>query len=191
MRILKIALLLASIFMLAGVAIVAYSTTATEATIQAYQEKVENIGRQTPSLVYDPNTAQQLPSPVASYFQFTFGDVSQAVNFVNMKMAGQFRRPQTESFAATTAAQTVAVGTPALVFAATTPIVPGVWARAYDAFVAGRMEMKAKILSTLTVVDERATPALDQTSLRRWLLESPLYPAALLPGGPVTLGANR
>jgi len=45
------------------------------------------------------------------------------------------------------------------------------------------MLMKAKLLSTITVVDERETPELNQISLRRWLLESPLFPAALLPGG--------
>ena len=46
--------------------------------------------------------------------------------------------------------------------------------------------MKARIMSTLTVVDERETPELNRISLRRWLLESALYPQALLPGGPVT-----
>ncbi|MCP4287733.1 MAG: hypothetical protein GY792_25400, partial [Gammaproteobacteria bacterium] len=43
--------------------------------------------------------------------------------------------------------------------------------------------MKAKLASTITIVDERETPELNLISLRRWLLESPLFPAALLPGG--------
>ena len=73
----------------------------------------------------------------------------------------------------------IAVGTPALVFSATTPIVPGVWARAYDAYVDGRMDMKAKVLSAVAVVNESSSPELDRISLRRWLLESALYPAAL------------
>ena len=100
-------------------------------------------------------------------------------------MAGEFRRPLTEGFTPTTAAQTVAVGTPAMMFDATVQMVPGVWARAYDAYVDGSMEMKAKVMSALAVVDESSSPELDRTSLRRWLLESPLYPMALLPGGPV------
>ena len=104
---------------------------------------------------------------------------------VNLKAEAEFRRPLTEGFAPTTASQTVATGTPALLFAATTPIVPGVWARAYDFFAEGRMQMRAKILSTFTVFDEQATEALNRTSLRRWLLESPLYPVSLLPEGPV------
>ncbi|MCP4378504.1 MAG: hypothetical protein GY794_20305 [bacterium] len=184
-RLLKLAFIGAIATLLVGVGFVTYSSYRTETAIKVHRGHVEDIGQTTPSLVFSPNTAQQLPPPVVRYFTFTFRDAPQAVTTVSMEMTGQFRRPQTEGFAETTATQTVAVGTPAFVFAATTPIIPGVWARAYDAFAGGRMEMKAKILSTLTVVDERETPELNKTSLRRWLLESPLYPAALLPGGPV------
>ena len=120
------------------------------------------------------------------YLRFTFAEGVPAYTVVRLSASGQFRRPQTDGFKATTARQVIAAGTPALMFSATTPIVPGVWARAYDYFANGQMEMKAKILSTLTVVDEKETPELNQISLRRWLLESALYPAALLPGGPVT-----
>ena len=42
------------------------------------------------------------------------------------------------------------------------------------------------MLSALTVMQEEANPVLDMISLRRWLLESPVFPMALLPGGPVT-----
>lgn len=185
MRLLKLVLVCVAATILVGAGYVTYSSYRTEAAIKNHREKVEDIGRTTSTLLFDPDAAQQLPPPVARYFKFAFRDAPQAVNFVSMEMDGQFRRPQTEGFAATTATQTAAVGTPALVFTATTSIIPGVWARAYDAFAEGRMEMKAKILSTLTVVNERETPALNKTSLRRWLLESPLYPAALLPGGPV------
>lgn len=104
---------------------------------------------------------------------------------MQLSAEGDFRRPLTDSFAPTTASQTIAINTPALMFAATTLIVPGIWAHAYDSFAEGEMEMRAKIVSTLTVVDESATNALNRISLRRWLLESPLYPTALLPGGPV------
>jgi AcrR family transcriptional regulator len=72
---------------------------------------------------------------------------------------------------------------PDFVFSGTTTMLPGLWARAYDAYVEGEM---AKINSAITVVNETETPELNQTSLQRWLIESPLYPAALLPGGDVT-----
>ena len=74
-----------------------------------------------------------------------------------------------------------------MLFDATTWVFrPLLWARAYDAYADGQMTMKAKVLSAVAVVDEMESPELNQISLRRWLLESPLYPVALLPGGPVT-----
>ena len=120
------------------------------------------------------------------FFRFTFRSPASGYGVVRLAASGDFRRPGSDGFQHTTAGQVIATGVPALMFSATTPIVPGVWARAYDFFADGQMEMKAKVLSTLTVVDEKATPELDRISLRRWLLESALYPAALLPGGPVT-----
>ena len=100
-------------------------------------------------------------------------------------MSGEFRRPLTEKFEPTTARQVASTRKPDLVFSADTPIIGPVWAIAYDIFVDGEMEMGAKLLSTLRVVDEKGTPELNRISLRRWLLESPAWPMALLPGGPV------
>lgn len=172
--------------LLVGAGFVAYSSYITEADIETHVHRVEDIGRKAPSIVYNPDTLHQLPPPVARYFKFTFVDSAKPVSFVNMEMAGQFRRPLSDVFEPTTASQTAAAGIPAMIFSATTPVLPGgIWARVYDAFMDGKMEMKAKLLSTLTIVDERESPLLNTISLRRWLLESPLYPSALLPGGPV------
>ncbi len=175
------------------VAVVAYSSFRTEGDIRRLRTEIVEVAEANPGRVYDPAAIADLPEPVQRYFEYVFGrpggtvdDGAQgAPTHVEMTMSGEFRRPLTEGFSPTTAEQTTAIGTPALVFSARTTVVPGLWARAYDAYADGEMEMKAKILSTLTVVDESETAELNQTSLQRWLLESPLYPAALLPGGPV------
>ncbi|MCR9219127.1 MAG: hypothetical protein NXI21_02765 [Alphaproteobacteria bacterium] len=166
-------------------AVVGVQAHRTEAAIDRFAAQVAEIGRAVPAPAYDEARLAALPAPVRRYLRFALGDSADRRRYVALEMRGLFRRPGTEIFAETTATQTIAVGVPALVFAATTPVAPGVWARAYDFYADGQMEMKAKILSTLTVVDERETPALNRTSLRRWLLESPLYPMALAPGGPV------
>lgn len=158
----------------------------TERDIAQFEERVAEIGRRQPAPALVPARLQGLPDPVQRYFRFTFPGQAPAYSLVRLSASGQFRRPLTEGFNATTAGQVIATGVPALMFSATTPILPGVWARAYDFYANGEMEMKARILSTLTVVDEKQTPTLNQISLRRWLLESALYPASLLPGGPVT-----
>ncbi len=169
------------------VIVVAYSSWRTERDIAGLRAEIVEVGAANPAPIYDPAAVAALPDPVQRYIEFVFVDPAAATELthVEMTMSGEFRRPLTEGFNPTTAEQTTAIGVPALMFSARTTMVPGLWARAYDAYSNGEMEMKAKVLSTLTVVDETETPELNQTSLQRWLLESPLYPAALLPGGPV------
>ncbi len=177
-------IILAGMLVVLGI-VVAYSARQTEADIQAFRNRVEAIGAGAPSPVYDVAANGHLPEPVQRYFDYVFVDATEPVAFVELTMDGDFRRPLTDGFNPTTAEQTIAVGTPSLMFSARTNMFPGFWARAYDFYAEGSMEMKAKVMSTLTVVDESETQELNQTSLRRWLLESPMYPAALLPGGPV------
>ncbi len=183
------------------VVIVAYSSWRTESDIAGLRAGIVEVASTNPAPAYDPAIVGDLPDPVRRYFEFVFTDPALnaeeasapahvetthvEMTHVEMTMSGEFRRPLTEGFSPTTAEQTTAIGVPALMFSARTTMAPGLWARAYDAYSNGEMEMKAKVLSTLTVVDETETPELNQTSLQRWLLESPLYPAALLPGGPV------
>ena len=177
-------IVLAVIVLLLGAA-VAYAARQTDADIQHLQDRVAAIGVANPSPVYDADAVGELPEPVQRYFDYTFVEAQQPIGFVKLTMDGDFRRPLTDGFTSTTAEQTIAVGTPSLMFSARTSLFPGIWARAYDFYADGEMEMKAKVMSALTVLDESSTPELNQTSLRRWLLESPMYPAALLPGGPV------
>lgn len=122
-----------------------------------------------------------LPKPVKRYLEFVFQGRAKPVAYVELSMAGDFRRPLSENFVPTTARQTLIPNAPALVFEANTPIAPGLSATVYDAYLNGKMEMKAKLLSLITVMDEQSSPALDRISLRRWLLEAPLFPQALLP----------
>ena len=135
---------------------------------------------------FDAAAMQGLPAPVRRYFDFVFPDGPPVdIASVAVDMSGEFRRPLMEKFEPTTARQVASTRKPDLVFSADTPIIGPVWAVAYDIFVDGEMEMGAKLLSTLRVVDEKGTPELNRISLRRWLLESPAWPMALLPGGPV------
>lgn len=164
---------------------IAVASTYTEREIADHAATVAALAVKTPVAPVSPEAMAALPAPVQRYLAFAVPDLTVNNRVVRLEAEGMFRRPRMDSFAPTTAEQTIATRQPALMFAATTPILSVLWARAYDFFAEGRMDMRAKIASTLTVVDESATEALNRTSLRRWLLESPLYPVALLPGGPV------
>ncbi len=161
------------------------SARGTENDIAAHHAAVRQAAAATGLPQPSADAMAALPAPVRRYLAYALPGPLPAVRHVEVRMRGDFRRPRHDAFQPTTAEQTLAATTPALMFSATTPILPGVWARAYDAYVDGRMDMKAKLLSALTVLDEPGSPTLDRISLRRWLLESPLFPVALLPGGAV------
>jgi hypothetical protein len=163
-----------------------YQSRQTEQDISAFRNRVVEIAARARAPVFDRAAIAGLPTPVQRYFNYTFKEPVNAYTVVRLEEAGDFRLPLSGDFNPTTAEQVIAIGTPALVFSATTPVFTGVWARAYDYFAGGEMEMKARILSAITVVDESETEELNRISIRRWLLESPLYPMALLPGGPIT-----
>jgi len=173
----------------AGGAWLAWSAARTEADIAAHRAQVIAEARRARPATPSPEALAALPEPVRRYIAFTFrGATPPTARVVSLTMTGRFRRPGSTTFTDTRAEQTIAIHTPALLFDATTPLLPGLpalTARAYDAYADGQMAMKAKLLSAITVMDEPASPVLDRISLRRWLLESPLYPMALLPGGPV------
>lgn len=179
---------------LAGsVAWIGASAYSTRADINGFEAEVEERAAVAEALWTD-GLDPSLPEPVRRYFAFAMPDGPPAFDIVEIEARGQFRRPLTEGFAPTTARQVISLREPDLVFSANTPIIGPLWAIAYDRYIDGEMEMAAKLLSTFTVMFETSTPALNRTSLRRWLLESPAYPMALLPGGPVTwepVDANR
>jgi hypothetical protein len=168
-----------------GVAVVGVSEYRTEQRLRGLRaEAVGRAAKAGPARL-DAAAVAALPAPVRRWVAFTFPSGARSVAWVRIGMQGKFRLPLKQSFSPTTAEQTSAVRTPAFVFSARAVPFPGFWARAYDSFGDNRMEMKAKLLSTVTVVDQPPTAELNRISLRRWLIEAPLYPEAMLPGGPV------
>lgn len=129
-----------------------------------------------------PAVPAGLPAPVARYFDFVFqGGPPRFLRTVRLRQQGEFRRPGATDWAPMAVEQYASPADPAFVFTGTTPILPGVSARATDAYVDGRMDMKVTVLWAITVVDEEGG-TLDRTSLMRFFIEAPLYPTALLPG---------
>ena len=170
---------------LAAGASLAWRAGRTEAAIDGHRSAVRDAALRAPPPARSAAAYDALPEPVRRWVAFTFPSGPVTVAWADVEMTGRFRRPRTDGFASTTARQVAAVDVPALAFDATTPVAGVLWARAFDAYVDGRMTMRASLLSALTVVDVPSSPELDRVSLRRWLIESPFYPAALLPGGPV------
>lgn len=170
--------------LIGGAAYVGYAAYDTRQDINAFEATLISKASDTLPRPAQTKDLAALPEPVQAYFAFVFPDgMSELPRWVTFEQEGQFRRPLTDSFAPTTARQVLATSSPDLVFSANTPILGPLWAIAYDSFIDGNMEMEARLLSAISVMHEFSTPELDQISLRRWLLESPSNPFALLPGG--------
>ncbi len=164
--------------------VLVWSAKSTRRQIDAFERTVVERSAEA---ALGPTSLDDLPAPVRRYFAFAFPDGPPAgVTHAELEMEGRFRRPLADGFEAATARQVVSTRAPEFVFSIDTTVAWPAWAIAYDAYVAGEMAMRARLLSTLTVMEQEATPELNRSSLRRWLLESPTYPMALLPGGPVT-----
>lgn len=158
--------------------------TNTRSEIDALEAQV--IARATPVGAVSPAALAALPPPVRAWVAYTFPNaIPEAPRFAEIEMAGAFRRPEVETFSSTTARQVASLRQPDMVFSADTPILRLGWAIAYDRYIGGEMEMNARLLSAVTVMHAEGDPQLDAISLRRWLMEAPTYPMALLPGGPV------
>lgn len=170
--------------LLAATGALALGNRHTEQTIDGFRDHIQ-AQASPPATTLAAAELERLPAPVQRFFAYSFRAAPPTAKSVSVEMAGDFRRPGSEDFHPTTAEQLLTIDAPRLVFSATTPVLPGVWARAYDAYADGEMDMKAKILGAVTVMSEVGSPELNRISLRRWLLESAYMPQALLPGGPV------
>lgn len=169
------------------VAVIAYSEQVSRSAIADHEDRVVDLAGKAGPVQVDEAAIADLPEPVQRWVSFTFDDPAGVrATHIEIGMEGDFRRPLTEGFNNLTGSTVSATNEAAFVFSGKTSVFPGVWALAYDAYAKGEMEMKAKVMSTLTVVDEQETPELNRSSLQRWLLLSPTYPSALLPGGLVT-----
>ena len=183
-RAFKVAVALGMVLAMTGASVLG-GVLYTNHSVDNYRKRVQEIGMQEKSPVFDRKTWDTLPSPVARYFDYTFKETPKQATHVKMRMVGDFRLPLKDDFNPAVAQQVAALGEPAFVFDETITMAPLFWAHAMDAFMDGKMEMKARLESLFIVVDQKETPELNLISLRRWLLEAPLYPMALLPGGKV------
>jgi hypothetical protein len=148
----------------------------------------ELIGKlQPPKLLSRPRVVnfkdfERLPAPVAKYFRLVLKDGQPIIRSARIIHSGKFNISGKEngwSFFKST--QYYSSNPPGFVWDANIKMAPliNVWVR--DAYVAGQGSIQAKVLSVVSVADERDKPELNAGSLMRYLAEAVWLPTALLP----------
>jgi hypothetical protein len=136
-----------------------------------------------------------LPAPVARYLELGLGlgasrGASPRLRTAEVHWAGEFRLRPDGEWRPFTAEQHFTAQPPGFVWDAAIhmlPLVGGVVPmRVRDAYLGGRGSMLGRFGGVVPVVDEAGTPEMASSALTRWLGEAAWFPAALLPGGPVT-----
>ena len=131
---------------------------------------------------YDASELNGLPAPVQRYFRAVLSDGQPIVSRVSVTHTGTFNMSETgEQWKPFTSTQHVTTRPPGFVWNARITMMPGLPVRVHDAYVAGEGILRASLFGLITLADMRATPAMDQGELMRYLAEAAWYPTALLP----------
>lgn len=129
-----------------------------------------------------PTSDAELPDPVTRYLRQAIGDAPHHPHVVRLSQEGEFRVSEAEDgWRPFDASQDFTVEPPGFVWDARIAMAPGMPVRVRDSYVGGSGSMQAKLLSLVTLVDERHKEQLDRAALQRYLAEAVWFPTALLP----------
>ena len=131
---------------------------------------------------YDASELNGLPAPVQRYFRAVLSNGQPMVSRVRVAHTGTFNMSEAgEQWKPFTSTQRVTTRPPGFVWNGRITMMPGLPVRVHDAYVAGEGILRASLFGLITLADMRATPAMDQGELMRYLAEAAWYPTALLP----------
>jgi hypothetical protein len=123
-----------------------------------------------------------LPEIVQKYFRLVLKDGAPVINRATITQIGEFRmNPGSEEWLDMKAIQNFTAGNRGFVWSATITMFPPVNIKVIDSYINGKGAMKGKVLSLITVIDEREKKELNKAVLQRYLAESVWFPTALLP----------
>jgi hypothetical protein len=133
--------------------------------------------------VFKKEDLDGLPEPVGRYFATVLTEGQPYVRRVRLRQSGEFRTGDAaDSWKPFTAIQHFTTDPPGFVWDAKIEMVPLVSVRVVDMYKNGEGALRAKVLSTLSVVDEGPGVEMNSGELLRYLAETVWFPTALLPG---------
>ena len=139
----------------------------------------------TPEPVAAPVVAagDELPAPVARYFEFALPDGAHRIEKARVRWEGEFRMGPDAAWAPFTATQHFTALPPGFVWDADIRMMSVLRVRVRDSYARGRASMLGRVAGLVPVVDQSGSTELAQSALARWLGEAVWLPTALLPTG--------
>ena len=144
--------------------------------------QLEAARRPPSGRAFDPRELASLPAPVRRYFLAVLPDQSPLIAAVTLTQTGTFNLSETAAqWKPFTATQRIITQRPGFDWDARITMLPGLWVRVHDAYIAGEGRLHASIYGLISQADLRDTGELARGELMRFFIEAPWYPTALLP----------
>jgi len=133
-------------------------------------------------LTFDPAEIATLPAPVQRFFRAALTVGAPMIAAVNIQHRGTFNLGETQDLWKTfTSDQMIVARRPGFDWDARIAMMPGLYARVHDAYVAGEGMLHASMAGLFSLANLYGTEDLARGELMRFLAEATWYPTALLP----------
>lgn len=163
-------------------AILLYAVFRWRAGTERLRARLEEGRSPITPVTYDPRELDSLPPPVQRYFRAVLRDGQPMITGVRILQAGTFNLSESgQRWVPFTADQRVVTRRPGFDWDARFTMMPGLTARAHDAYVGGEGLLHAALFAMFPIVVQHGTPEAAQGELMRFLAEAAWFPTALLP----------
>ena len=153
-----------------------------KAGTRTLRERLEATRRPPFGKVFDSRELEGLPAPVRRYFLAVLPDRTPLITAVTLTQTGTFNLSETVAqWKPFTATQRIITQRPGFDWDARITMLPGLWVRVHDAYIAGEGRLHAALFGLISKADLRDTGDLARGELMRFFIEAPWYPTALLP----------
>jgi len=123
-----------------------------------------------------------LPEPVQRYFRYSIGEEGKHyLSYAKLKHNGTFRQNEEQGWMNIEGQEYFTTARPGFVWTGRISPFPLLWLTGIDTYIVGKANFQIRLLSLISIADERNSKELDESELQRWLAEAPWFPTALLP----------
>ena len=157
---------------------------------ESWQKGIDNLSNSMDESSFNPelrivdfSSIDNLPVPVQRYLRTELHEGQPYITGAEVVHSGSFNmgEPGRDKWVPFTSVQNIRIYSPGFIWNARIHTAPGMTAFVYDAYVAGKGALKAKLLGLITVMAMPESTELSEGELMRYLAEAAWYPTALLP----------